>query len=218
MRHYFITSTGTGIGKTYITAVLISQARRSGKTVAAFKPMVSGFDPQNNDDSDPAMILSALGLSATPANIDLISPWRYVAPLAPPMAARLESRAIDHEAVIAHSRNLASGAEEIILIEGVGGVMAPISDNATNLDWIEHTGLPVLLVVGSYLGTLSHSLTALEALRARHVTVAAIIMNESEQAEVPLQDNAAELRRWSRDSPVITVPRHGIGEELRSLL
>src|SRR5580693_4571107 len=154
----FVTSTGTGIGKTSILSGIIANARPEARTIAAYKPVISGFDPAQVADSDTGLILQSLGKSPTPENIERISPWRFAAPLAPSMAARLEGRAIDFDALVAHSRKAMAGPEDIVLIEGVGGVMVPLNDHRTVLDWIEALEVDVMLVTGSYLGTISHTL------------------------------------------------------------
>jgi dethiobiotin synthetase len=223
MKHrYFITATGTNIGKTFITCALARQAKTLGNSVAAYKPLLTGCDVTKAESSDTGMLLQSLGLPTTPENIDRISPWRYKAPLAPSMAARLENRTLDVEAVVAWSRKVADGPEDIILIEGVGGVMVPMDDDYTVLDWTDHTRIPALLVTGSYLGTISHTLTALAVLEQRQILVAGIIVNESENSSVTLTDTADEIKRWAR-APVIAVKRRKPGEwknvsELEALL
>src|SRR6185312_4226156 len=93
--------------------------------------------------------------------ITRISPWRFEAPLSPDMAARREGRAIDFDALVDFTRSTAS---PLTLVEGVGGVMVPLDEQHTTLDWMAAVGFPVMLVTGSYLGTLSHTLTAVGAL------------------------------------------------------
>jgi dethiobiotin synthetase len=197
----FITSTGTGIGKSFITAGLARQARAHGQTIAAYKPVISGFDPAEVEESDTGILLDALGLPMTQDNIERISPWRFAAPLAPSMAGRLENRPIDFDALVAHSRKMLQGPEETILIEGVGGVMAPLTDHHTVLDWIEALGAPALLVVGTCLGGISHTLTALETLKQRKISVHALIVNESENSSATLEQTVDELKLWT-DMPL----------------
>jgi dethiobiotin synthetase len=201
---YFITATGTGIGKTFITAALARQAAALGRTVAAFKPVISGFDEADAASSDTGLLLVAQGLPVTRETIERISPWRFKAPLAPSMAAKLEGRTLDFDALVAFSKKALQS--DVALIEGVGGVMAPLDERHTMIDWIAAADAPVLLVTGSYLGTLSHSLTALEVLENRKIPLRAVIMSETENATVPLANSADELRRWTK-VPVIAVKR-----------
>ncbi len=206
-RRYFITSTGTGIGKTYVTAALIARAKSMGLSVAATKPVISGFDKQEIAASDTGVILAALGEAPTPENVEKISPWRFSAPLAPNMAARAEGKTLDCEAVFAHGREFLRREADLILIEGVGGVMVPLDEKRTVLDWIAALGAPVVLVVGDYLGTISHTLTAVEVLRMKGADLAAIVVNEGEGASVAFDDTLAEVVAWVAPVPVLGLRR-----------
>ncbi len=215
---YFVTSTGTGIGKTYVTSALIRQARREGKTVAAFKPVISGFDAGNVAASDTGAILAALGEAPTPEIIDKISPWRLKAPLAPNMAARAEGRALDCGDIFVFSNKVLQEEYDLTLIEGVGGVMVPLDDKNTVLDWIVAAKAPVLLVVGDYLGTISHTLTAFEVLGARGAEIAAVIVNEGEGENPPFAETVAEIARWLTPVPALGLRRGEDGAALAGLL
>jgi dethiobiotin synthetase len=215
---YFITSTGTGIGKTYVTAALIRLARARNLRVAATKPIISGFDKSLIAGSDTGEILAALGEAPTEDAVARVSPWRFAAPLAPNMAARAEGTTLDCDALFAFSRGFLRGDADLALIEGVGGVMVPLDDQKTVIDWIVAAGAPVVLVVGDYLGTISHTLTALEVLRARGAQVAALALSESGVAEVPFADTLAELAARIAPIPVLPLRRGADGASLASLL
>lgn len=191
MSTLFVTATGTGIGKTYVTAGLARLLRRQGKPVRAVKPVISGFDPANPAESDSSLLLDALGVATTPDAVAALSPWRFAAPLSPDMAAAREGRSVPFDDIVAFCR-AAMTPPGPLLIEGVGGVMVPLDARHTVLDWIVALGCPALLVTGSYLGTLSHTLTALAVLRAAGVPVAGIIINESADS-VPLDELSASL-------------------------
>jgi dethiobiotin synthetase len=216
--HYFVTSTGTGVGKTYVTAALIRQARAKGLTVAATKPLISGFDKSEIATSDTGVILAALGEAPTLEAAEKISPWRYKAPLAPSMAARAEGRSLDCGALFAHGRAVLADEADLILIEGVGGVMVPLDDTRTVLDWICALDAQVLLVVGDYLGAISHTLTAVEVLHARGATLAAVIVNQGEGSEVPFEDTRADIAMRVAPVPVLALRRGADGEVLEFLL
>uniref|UniRef100_UPI003F9B3256 dethiobiotin synthase n=1 Tax=Rhodoblastus sp. TaxID=1962975 RepID=UPI003F9B3256 len=164
---FFITSTGTGIGKTYVATALIRAARSRNRTVAATKPVISGFDKSEIATSDTSRILAALGEAPTEEAIARVSPWRFLAPLAPSMAARAERKTLDCEALFSFSNRVLQQEVDLALIEGVGGVMVPLDDQKTILDWIAACGVPVVLVAGDYLGAISHTLTAVEVLRMK---------------------------------------------------
>jgi dethiobiotin synthetase len=215
---YFITSTGTGIGKTYTTAALIRLARSKSLKVAAYKPVISGFDKLEIVGSDTWHILAALGEAPTEAAVARVSPWRYAAPLAPNMAARAEGKQLDCEALFSFSRKALQEKADLVLIEGVGGVMVPLDDEKMVLDWIVAAGAPVILVAGDYLGTISHTLTAVEVLRAKGVEIAAIVVSESGAASVPFDDTLAEIGRWVAPIRVLAMRRHADGAALATVI
>src|SRR5579871_163369 len=95
MSAIFITGTGTDVGKTFVASSLVRLFRQMGRTVDAIKPVVSGFDPQTAETSDPGILLEALGRPVTPEEIERISPWRFREPLSPDLAAAIEGRRID---------------------------------------------------------------------------------------------------------------------------
>lgn len=206
MTAVFVTSSGTGIGKTFVTARLVAELKAGGRRVQALKPVASGFDAARPDDSDSARLIEAQGLELSATNLDAVSPWRFAAPLSPDMAAAREGRTVPFDALVAFCR---AGAEraDVTLIEGVGGVMVPLDFEHTVLDWIAALGAPALLVVGSYLGTLSHSLTAAAALRERGVALLGVIVSESTEQPVPADETAATLARFLAPTRVVVLPR-----------
>jgi dethiobiotin synthetase len=201
----FITGTGTDVGKTFVAASLIRHLRQMGRIVDALKPVVSGFDPATPASSDPGVLLQALGLSVTEEEIARIAPWRYRAAVSPDLAASREGQTIDVDGVIAFCRNAIDQRRDILLIEGVGGIMVPLDDQRTVLDLMMALQLPLILVAGSYLGTISHTLTALDALFRRNLKVLAIIVSETPNSPVPLADTVAAISRFA--APVIGLPR-----------
>jgi dethiobiotin synthetase len=201
----FITATGTDVGKTYVAASLIGHFRQMGRVVEAIKPVVSGFDPAQAASSDPGVLLRALGAPVTAESIERISPWRFRAPLSPDLAAQREGRSIDVENVIAYCRNVIEQRRDLLLIEGVGGVMVPLDGERTILDVMMALQLPLILVTGSYLGAISHTLTALDSLYRRDMNVLSIIVSETAGSGVPLDDTVAAISRFA--DPVVGLPR-----------
>lgn len=208
MSRLFVTGAGTGIGKTFVTCLLLRRLRAAGHWARALKPVISGFDPADMAGSDSGLILSAMDEVADHAAVGAISPWRFSAPISPDMAAVREGREIDVGELIAFCRYAAPAETEgTLIVEGVGGVMAPLSDDETVLDWMAGLAWPVLLVCGSYLGALSHALTAAEAVRLRGLALAGLVVSESADNPVALEESAATLRRFLDPVPVIALPR-----------
>jgi dethiobiotin synthetase len=205
MTAIFITATGTDVGKTFVAASLIRHLRQMGQVVDAIKPVVSGFDADHPEASDSGILLGALGLPVTPQEIERISPWRFRAALSPDLAAQREGRRIDVDAVISFCQDAIEQRQDILLIEGIGGIMVPLDEQRTVLDVMMALQLPLILVAGSYLGTISHTLTALDALFRRDMKLLAIIVSETLSSAVPLDDTVATIARFAQ--PVIGLPR-----------
>jgi dethiobiotin synthetase len=176
MASYFITATGTGMGKTFVTAALAYQLQQSGKQASPLKPVISGFEPRN--DSDTAILAQASGMTLAEHTIEAISPWRFAAPLAPYMAAAQEGREVPFDALVGwcHERVAQPG---ITLIEGVGGLMVPLNSQQLVIDWIEAVDIPVIVVGGSYLGAINHMLLSLEALQGRNIAITGVVISQS---------------------------------------
>jgi dethiobiotin synthetase len=208
MAALFVAGAGTDVGKTFVAAQLIRALIARGVSVEALKPVVSGFDPADWSGSDPGQLLAALERPLDAASLAAISPWRYAAPLSPDMAARLEGRAVDCAAVAGFCRErIAERPDALTLVEGAGGVMSPVDEATTGLDLMAGVGAPVLLVGGSYLGAISHTLTAIEALRGRGLSLKAVVVSESPAAGTPFAETVAAVARLAKVSPVIAAPR-----------
>ena len=205
MSAIFVTATGTDVGKTFVAASLIRHLRRQGHVVEAIKPVLSGFDPNEAAASDPGILLDALGLPVTADEIQRISPWRFRAPLSPDLAASMEGRRIDVAEVVAFCQNAVATHRDVLLIEGAGGIMVPLDDQRTVLDVMMALRLPLILVTGSYLGSISHTLTALDSLFTRDMNVMAVIVSETPGSAVPLDEVVATIGRFAE--PVIGLPR-----------
>jgi dethiobiotin synthetase len=194
----FITGTGTGVGKTFVAAGLIRYFRAVGQPVAALKPLVSGFDLAAPSGSDPAVLLEALGREVTTDEFNRISPWRFRAPLSPDMAARAENKAIDFQAVADFCRTAIAATDGALLIEGIGGIMVPLDARRTVLDLMISLNLPLILVAGSYLGTLSHVLSAQDVILRHALDLRAIVVSESAGAPPPLDATLATLANFAK--------------------
>ncbi len=210
----FVTGTGTDVGKTHVTALLLRQLRAMGRAPRALKPVLSGFDPTDPTASDAGQLLDALGLLTSAATLDQIAPWRFSAPLSPDMAARREGRAIDFAALVDFCR---AAHGDPLLIEGVGGAMVPLDDRHSVLDWMAALGAPALVIGGTYLGAISHALTTVAAIRARHVPIRAIILSESRDSPVPAAETAETIARFS-GLPVHIVARDDTAPGLAATL
>ncbi len=194
-KSYFITATGTDLGKTWLTAGLAVAVRARGVPVRALKPVMSGYDPARHEASD----LAKVGAGKTA--------WTYAAPLSPDLAAAKEGKTIDFAALVDWCRGEMAVNEGTLLIEGIGGAMVPLTTHHTVRDWIAALKIPTLLVCGTYLGSLSHTLSALAALREVGVVPAALVVNESAEGLVGLDDTLFSLQPHAGGVPIVTLRR-----------
>jgi dethiobiotin synthetase len=187
----------------------IRAALDEGWSADALKPVVSGFVEADWADSDPGRLLDALGWPLTSERLAAISPWRYRAPLAPPMAARLEAAALPIGPIIDFCRErIARSDADLMLVEGVGGLMSPLAEAATCLDLLESLACWNVLVGGAYLGAMSHTLTALEVMRMRGLGPAALVISESADPDAPdFMETVALIAAHAGEVPVIPASR-----------
>ncbi|MES1991823.1 MAG: dethiobiotin synthase [Pseudomonadota bacterium] len=211
MSTIFVTSSGTDIGKTYVSAMLIRQLRAKGLPVQALKPVVSGVDDNTFPTSDPAALLAALGEDAIFDNIDLVSRWVFEPALSPDMAAARAGVEIDFLELVNHCK-ARMHLHDPLIIEGVGGLIVPLNATHTVLDWMKALNgqdFAPLLVVGSYLGAISHTLTTLDVMIRNDLKPRAIVVSESLENPVTLDETITVMSRFTGDTPIVAVPRNG---------
>lgn len=204
MSGLFITATGTDIGKTVVTSHLLHQLRRAGRPALGLKPIASGVAPDALPESDPGRLLAAMGRPVNARSLDEICPWRFEPPLAPDTAAARAGRSLSFEDVVEFSTRPRG---QPVVIEGVGGVRVPIARTRTVIDWIVATRLPAVVVTGSYLGAISHLLSALDSLRGAGVPVRAIVVNRSAEEPMPPEEMLEAARPWSSGIATSIFPR-----------
>jgi dethiobiotin synthetase len=151
--------------------------------------------------------LLAQGLPADAATISAITPWRFLPPLSPDMAAARAGVTVSLEEVERFCRQ-ASAGQGLLFVEGAGGVMSPLGSDFLNIDLMARLKAKAILVCGGYLGTISHTLTALAALKSRDVPVAAIVLSGSGTLPVPLEETRQSLLRY-QSVPVFGVDAGG---------
>ncbi len=192
MKPLFISAIGTDIGKTYHMCQAISCLK--GESVNFSKPMVTGFEsPQECDTYE---LLKALDKPFDEPHIDAMTPFRFQAPLTPSHATTLEQATLDYDQLIDVCRQLSASTPTII--EGVGGVMSPITQTKTSIEWIRDLQAQTVLVAGTYLGALSHTLCTLEAMASYGVLPMAVIVNQS-KACVGLESTLESLQAiWTK--------------------
>ena len=206
----FVTGTGTGVGKTYVAALIAHSLRESGARVGVYKPVASGCEMLGGKlvSPDAVALWQAAG---QPGMLDQVCPQVFAAPLSPHLAARAEGRKVD-------ASQLRSGIEywratsDFVIVEGAGGLMSPIGDDDYNADLAEEFGFPLVVVAANELGTINATLqTLITASTYRDgLNVAGIVLNSPRVSERdPSTDsNADELARRCVP-PLLAVVGHG---------
>lgn len=203
MRGLFVTGTDTGVGKTRVATALAHALAARGVRVHARKPVESGVDDRDGP-LDAQALREAAGAHEP---LDVVCPLRLRAPLSPERAAVLEGVNLELDALIASARQ---GVRDdgFVLVEGAGGFLSPIARGALNADLARALALPVLVVAADRLGTLNHTLLTVEAVRARGLEVAGVVLSAPTAGGDARMDNAGDLERWL-GFPVMRLPHGG---------
>ncbi|MFH5805921.1 dethiobiotin synthase [Alienimonas sp. DA493] len=195
----FVTGTDTDVGKTYVAARLAERLRGEGRTVGVYKPACSGAEVFHGEPvwGDVEALRSAVERPV--AEDDLICPQRFVAPLAPPIAAAREGRTVDAELLTTAARRWADRCD-VLIAEGAGGLLCPLAlpedgPAVTVLDVAAALGYPLLIVARAGLGTVNHTLLTLAVAQARGLPVAGVVLNEIDAREREVATNAAMIER-----------------------
>lgn len=174
---YFITGTDTGVGKTVVTACLLSHFRKHGRNAGVMKPLETGVEPGR---SDAEFLLQTAGLEDRLADV---SPYRFRSAASPYLAARLENRRVEPGKIIEAFQRLAA-VHDLLLVEGIGGLLAPIAPGYLVADLARDLGLPLIVVSRFSLGTINHTLLTLETAKARGIEVCGVIFNHLDRGGI----------------------------------
>ncbi len=174
-RGVFITGTDTGVGKTLVTAALTLCLKRRGLRVGVMKPVETGSRDEGVAGSDAARLYAAAGLEEP---VEAISPYRFADPLAPADAARREGRTISLSRIVRCYRALAM-RYPVVLVEGAGGVLVPLTSTANVRDLMKRLALPAVVVSRAELGSVNHTLMTIEALRRARIPVLTVLLNRA---------------------------------------
>lgn len=199
-----VTATGTEIGKTYLSSRLLEYARTQSMECQAIKPVMSGFNEAQLDISDAGRLAKACGLDATTQVIQDICRHRFTPELAPNVAAREAGIRLNYDDIKSFCADRLDRQKDLTVFEGAGGLFSPITDEKLNIDLISDLNLPSLLVTANYLGSVSHTLSALEAAETRNATIAAITITRPNDDYGDTESFARELARWT-DIPLIPI-------------
>ncbi|HLA38753.1 MAG TPA: dethiobiotin synthase [Candidatus Glassbacteria bacterium] len=191
LKGYFITGTDTGVGKTMVAVALVCLLNRRGVRAAPVKPVQTGVPPGGRGDLE--VCLEAAGLSPGPEELALLNPYRFLLAASPHLAAEREGVAIDPAWIVECCRKLAQSWQALV-VEGAGGLLAPLTREYSTLDLAVELGLPLVVVTRPGLGTLNHTLLTLCAARATRLKIACVVFNRTE-AEAGLSEDGRLIER-----------------------
>jgi dethiobiotin synthetase len=190
---FFVVGTDTGVGKTLVAAGLLHALARRHTRVVGMKPVAAGAVQVDGQwaSEDALALRAASTLSVSP---ELDNPVLLPDPLSPHLAAARAGRMIKLDALIESYQSLAGQADAVV-VEGAGGFLVPLTDEATGADLAVGLRLPLVLVVGLRLGCLNHALLTAEAIAARGLRLAGWVANRIDPQMAAVDDNIATLAR-----------------------
>jgi dethiobiotin synthetase len=196
MRGLFVTGTDTGVGKTVVAAAVCASLAARGERVAAFKPVVTGIDDDPGDwPRDHDLLASVANAGQSPEDV---APLRFGPPVSPHLAAEQAGTTIEPHALV-RAAQAAGERADVIVCEGVGGLMVPLTTGYLIRDLALDLRLPLLIAARPGLGTISHSLLTVEAARAAGLEVAAVVLTPWPEEPTPMElSNRTTIERIGR--------------------
>jgi dethiobiotin synthetase len=186
VRGVFVTGTDTGVGKTVVAGAICAALAARGERVAAYKPVVTGTDDAPGSVWPPDHELLA-GAASAGQKPDDVTPYRFGPAVSPHLAAQLAGSQIDAAVLRDRACEISVGADALVC-EGVGGLLAPLTDDYSVRDLAVDIGLPLVVVARTGLGTINHTRLTVEVARAAGLHVAGIVMTPWSSPE-PLEES-----------------------------
>jgi dethiobiotin synthetase len=199
VRGVFVTGTDTGVGKTIVAAAICAALSARGEQVAAFKPVVTGLG-QSPDEwpEDHVLLAQAAGRGQAPEDV---APYRLGPPVSPHFAAELTGEQIEPARLLEAARQ-----HELLVCEGVGGLMVPITTGYLVRDLALDLALPVVVVARTGLGTINHTLLTIEAARSAGLALAGVVMTPWPDEPEPIEASNRETVERLGGVPVSGLP------------
>jgi dethiobiotin synthetase len=200
VRGLFVTGTDTGVGKSIVAAAVCAALVARGEPVAAFKPVVTGLDdPADDWPHDHVLLARAAGARQAPEDV---APYRFGPAVSPHFAAELAGETIEPARLVATARS-----HELLVCEGIGGLMVPITTGYLVRDLAVDLALPVVVAARTGLGTINHTLLTIEAARTAGLTVAGVVMTPWPDEPEPIERSNRETVERLGGVPVHGLPR-----------
>ena len=204
MNGFFITGTDTDVGKTVVTACLTTLFKSQGIDVGVMKPIETGVDPACNSsaNSDAKFLME---VSGNTDSADEVCPYRFKTPASPYQAAQIAERAIQPATIIENFKLLQSH-HNLMLIEGIGGLLVPITNRYNVANLALEMGLPLIIVSRLRLGTLNHTLLTINAARQHGLKIKGVILNQKESNTLDsVEKQQSTLIKELSDIPILGI-------------
>lgn len=203
-RHFFVTGTDTGVGKTTVTVRLMQQLVAQGITVIGMKPVASGCEWLDGrwQNEDVRQLTAASNVKAPP---ELINPYCFEPAIAPHIAAAQAGVAIDLN-IIQEAYTQLTTLADVVIVEGAGGLLVPLSSSQTMADLILALDIPALMVVGMRLGCINHALLTAQVLKQRGIDFCGWVANSIDPQMSMPEENLQTLIQSLQQPPLLQVP------------
>jgi dethiobiotin synthetase len=204
MRGVFVTGTDTEVGKTIVSAAIVAAAVQRGMRIAAFKPVVTGLDePVVDWPRDHELLSQVANAGQSPEDV---APYRYGPAVSPHLAESLSGESVEPDSLVEAGRREAAKAEALV-VEGVGGLLVPLTKDYLVRDLAGELSLPVVIAARPGLGTINHSLLTIEAARAVALRIQAVVLTPWPDDPEPIHRSNMETIERFGEVPVIGLPR-----------
>lgn len=190
-KNIFITGTGTDVGKTFVTGLILKKLKESGRNAAYYKAAMSGNERRTDGNLIPGDALYVKNISGITQSLDTMCPYIYETAVAPHLASRLEGNPVQMDVVQA-GFDAVCAEYDYVTMEGSGGILCPICFDEEKIqleDVIKKLGLSCLIVADAGLGTINSVVLTAEYMRARHISIKGILFNHFHPGDVMEEDN-----------------------------
>ena len=203
MKSLFVTGTGTNVGKTCVTAGIVKNLLDMGINVGVMKPFASGYKKNSNSLSQDVEILMKYSNSHDP--IDLVNPYFFEIPTSPYAAAKTLAQKISLQKITdAYDKLLSS--HDLVIVEGIGGLMTPITQNYFVSNLISELDIDTIIVIGSKLGTVNHTMLTYEHCKQMHLKLKGFVINQTEPSGYELSNLKQQIMELTNQIVYCTIP------------
>ena len=201
---FFITGTDTGIGKTFVTCILMHFINSQQRKVIGMKPIAAGIDRVNGQTANEDVLLLNNECSSE-LSLEEINTYSFTEPIAPHIAAKKNKIEIDFNKIKLHAENLKKQTD-FLFIEGAGGYLVPLNEKKTIADLVDVLKIPIIVVVGIKLGCINHSLLTVEAILSRGQKIFGWVANIVDEDMLVADENISSLKQIIKQPLIGTIP------------